>query len=337
MHDSGLTNDEIGGGASLTLSKKTLIDLYTTMLTIRRFEERAYREFYAGNIQGFVHSYIGQEAIAAGVCKHMSIKDRIVSNHRGHGHCIAKGADMRKMMAEIYGKKTGYCKGKGGSMHIADFSIGMLGADGIVGAGMPIATGAALAQQLEGKGKIATVFFGDGACQEGEFHEALNIASLWKLPLLFVCENNGWGVNTSAEDALGAKEITRMPKAYHIASKSVYGNDVELVYEAAGEAIARLRKGDGPFFLECKTYRWYKHFLSEALADLRPPEEIEAWKKKCPVAAFEKKLLKQGILAPAKIRSIDSKIIEKVDEAQEFAINSPYPRPQDALQDVYSM
>ena len=195
----------------MTLSKKTLIDLYTTMLTIRRFEERAYREFYAGNIQGFVHSYIGQEAIAAGVIKHMSIKDRIVSNHRGHGHCIAKGADMRKMMAEIYGKKTGYCKGKGGSMHIADFSIGMLGADGIVGAGMPIATGAALAQQLEGKEKIAAVFFGDGACQEGEFHEALNIASLWKLPLLFVCENNGWGVNTSAEDALGAKEITRMP------------------------------------------------------------------------------------------------------------------------------
>ena len=321
----------------MTFTKKTLIDLYTTMLTIRRFEERAYQEFQAGNIQGFVHSYIGQEAIATGVCKHLSIKDRIVSHHRGHGHCIAKGADMRKMMAEIYGKKTGYCKGKGGSMHIADFSIGMLGADGIVGAGLPIATGAAIAQQLEGKGKIAAVFFGDGACQEGEFHEALNLASLWKLPLLFVCENNGYGVNTSAHDALGAKDITRMPKAYHIASKVIYGNDVELVCEAAGEAIARLRKGDGPYFLECTTYRWYKHFLSEALVDLRPPEEIEAWKKKCPVAAFETKLLKQNILTPSKVRSINKKILEKVEEAHTFAVNSPYPRPQDALKDVYSM
>jgi TPP-dependent pyruvate/acetoin dehydrogenase alpha subunit len=320
----------------LTLSKKTLIDLYATMLTIRRFEERVYQEFSAGNIRGFVHSYIGQEAIATGVCAHLGIKDRIVSHHRGHGHCIAKGADMKRMMAEIYGKKTGYCKGKGGSMHIADFSIGMLGADGIVGAGMPIATGAAIAQQLEEKGKVAAVFFGDGACQEGEFHEALNLASLWKLPLLFVCENNGYGVNTSAADALGAKEITRMPKAYHIASKSVYGNDVELVYQAAGEAVARLRKGDGPYFLECKTYRWYKHFLSEALVDLRPPKEIEAWKKKCPVAAFETRLLEQKILTPAKIRSIDRKILEKVEEAHTFAVNSPYPRPQDALQDVYS-
>jgi len=320
----------------LTLTKKTLIDLYTTMLTIRRFEERAYQEFYAGNIQGFVHSYIGQEAIAAGVCKHMSTKDRIVSNHRGHGHCIAKGADMRRMMAEIYGKKTGYCKGKGGSMHIADFSIGMLGADGIVGAGLPIATGAAIAQQLEGKGKIAAVFFGDGACQEGEFHEALNLASLWKLPLLFVCENNGWGVNTAAADALGAKNITRMPKAYHIASKVVDGNNVEQVYQAAGEAIARLRKGDGPYFLECTTYRWYKHFLSEALVDLRPPKEIEAWKKRCPVTTFEAKLLKRNILTPAKIRSINQKILDKVEEAITYAVNSPYPRPQDALQDVYS-
>ena len=321
----------------MKLNRKILIDLYTTMLTIRRFEERAYQEFYAGKIKGFVHSYIGQEAIAAGVCKHMSIKDRIVSNHRGHGHCIAKGADMRKMMAEIYGKKTGYCKGKGGSMHIADFSIGMLGADGIVGAGLPIATGAALAQQLEGKGKIAAVFFGDGACQEGEFHEALNLASLWKLPLLFVCENNGYGVNTASDDAMGAKDISRIPKAYHIKTNVIYGNDVELVYQAAGEAIAMLRKGYGPFFLECKTYRWYKHFLSDALADLRPPEEIEAWKRKCPVAAYERKLLKQKVLTPSKVNSINQKILEKIEEANQFALNSPYPRPQDALQDVYSM
>ena len=208
MDDSGLTNDERVGGGSLTLSKKTLIELYTTMLTIRRFEERAYQEFYAGNIRGFVHSYIGQEAIAAGVCKHMSIKDRIVSHHRGHGHCIAKGADMRKMMAEIYGRRTGYCKGKGGSMHIADFSIGMLGANGIVGAGLPIVVGAALAAQLEGGDKVVVSFFGDGACQEGEFHESLNLASIWKLPAIFVCENNLYGVNMPARYAVPVENIS---------------------------------------------------------------------------------------------------------------------------------
>jgi acetoin:2,6-dichlorophenolindophenol oxidoreductase subunit alpha len=320
----------------LSLSKKDLIDLFTTMLTIRRFEERLVKEVYAGNISGFVHSYIGEEAIATGVCKHLSREDRIVSHHRGHGHCIAKGADMKRMMAEIYGKKTGCCKGKGGSMHIADFSIGMLGADGIVGAGLPIATGAALAAQLEGKGKIAAVFFGDGACQEGEFHETLNLASIWKLPLLFVCENNHYGVNTSAEYALGAKDITRMPEAYHIANKSIDGNDVELVYRAAGEAVARLRKGNGPYFLECKTYRWHKHFLSHVLEDLRPQKELEAWKKKCPIAAFENKLLKSKALTPAKIKSINAGIMKKVEEAHAFALDSPFPRPKDALQDVYS-
>ena len=324
------------GVNQLDLNKKTMIDLYTTMLTIRRFEERVVQEVYAGNVPGFVHSYIGEEAIATGVCIHLNKQDRIVSHHRGHGHCIAKGADMKKMMAEIYGKKTGYCKGKGGSMHIADFSIGMLGADGIVAAGLPIATGAALAAQLEGKGKVAAVFFGDGACNEGEFHEALNLASIWKLPLLFVCENNGYGVNTSAEYAMGAKDITRIPEAYHIANKSIYGNDVELVYQTAGEAIARLRKGNGPYFLECKTYRWHKHYLSHALEDLRPQQELEAWKKKCPVAAYEGKLLKRNILTPSKSKSINEKILAQVEEAHAYALDSPYPEPQDALEDVYS-
>jgi len=320
----------------LNLSKKQQIDLFRTMLTIRRFEERLYREFYAGSITGFVHSYIGEEAIAAGVLAHLKKADRIVSHHRGHGHCIAKGADMKRMMAEIYGRKTGYCKGKGGSMHIADFSIGMLGADGIVGAGLPIATGAAMAAQLEGKGKIAAVFFGDGACQEGEFHEALNLTSLWKLPLLFVCENNGWGVNTSVGESFGAKEITRVPDAFHIAHKTVNGNDVESVYRAAGEAVARLRKGNGPFFLECKTYRWHKHFLSDALPDLRPRKELEAWKKKCPVKAYEKKLLKRGVLTPGKIAAMNAGILEAVEEANRYALASPFPKPQDALQDIYS-
>ena len=320
----------------MNLSKKKKTDLFKTMLTIRRFEERLYKEFYAGSITGFVHSYIGEEAIATGVIAHLTQEDRIVSHHRGHGHCIAKGADMKRMMAEIYGKKTGYCKGKGGSMHIADFSIGMLGADGIVGAGMPIATGAAIAAQLEGKGKIAAVFFGDGACQEGEFHEALNLTSLWKLPLLFVCENNGWGVNTAVGDSFGAKEITRVPDAFHIAHKTVDGNDVERVYQAAEKAVARLRKGNGPFFLECKTYRWHKHFLSDALPDLRPKKELEAWKKKCPVKAYEEKLLKQGVLTPGRIKAMNAGILDKVEEANQYALASPFPKPKDALQDIYS-
>jgi len=320
----------------LNLSKKLQIELFNTMLTIRRFEERLFKEFYSGTITGFVHSYIGEEAIATGVIAHLTKEDRIVSHHRGHGHCIAKGADMRRMMAEIHGKKTGYCKGKGGSMHIADFSIGMLGADGIVGAGLPIATGAAIAAQLEKKGKIAAVFFGDGACQEGEFHEALNLASLWKLPILFVCENNGWGVNTSVGESFGAKEITRLPNAFHIKHDTVDGNDVERVYWAAGEAVTRLRKGNGPFFLECKTYRWHKHFLSDALPDLRPKKEIEAWKKKCPVKAYEKKLLKRKVLSPSRIKSMDDRILKKIEEAHAFALASPLPKPQDALQDIYS-
>ncbi len=324
-------------GTRTDLSKKTLVELYTTMLMIRRFEERVANEVYAGKVPGFVHSYIGEEAIATGVCKHLTIEDRIVSHHRGHGHCIAKGADMKRMMAEIYGKRTGYCKGKGGSMHIADFSIGMLGADGIVGAGLPIATGAAIAAQLEKKGTVAAVFFGDGACNEGEFHEALNLASIWKLPLLFVCENNGYGVNTSADYAMGAKDIIRMPEAYHIANRSIYGNDVELVYQAAGEAISRLRKGEGPYFLECKTYRWHKHFLSMGLEDLRPREELDLWKKHCPVAAFEKKSFELKVLTPEEAEAINQTILAQVEEAHAFALDSPFPQPEHALEDIYSI
>jgi TPP-dependent pyruvate/acetoin dehydrogenase alpha subunit len=312
------------------------IELYTKMLTIRRFEERVVQEFNKGNIPGVVHSYIGEEAIAVGVCAHLGVEDRVVSHHRGHGHCIAKGAEMKRMMAELYGKRTGYCKGKGGSMHIADFKIGMLGADGIVGAGLPIAAGAALAAKLEAKGNVAVVFFGDGACQEGEFHESLNLAGIWKLPILFVCENNLYGVNTHQEYALASKEISRMPSAYNISTLMVDGNDVSAVHHAAQSAVAHARAGEGPSFLECKTYRWHKHFLSDSLADLRPKEELEAWKKKCPVVCFEKKLLQSGILTEEEVRTIDRKVMSQVEEAVEYALTSPLPRPEDALEDIYS-
>ena len=189
---------------------------------------------------------------------------------------------------------------------------------------------------MEGKRTVAAVFFGDGACNEGEFHEALNLASLWNLPLLFVCENNGYGVNTPAGDSLSAGKITRMPEAFQIASRTVDGNDVERVHAAAGAAIARLRSGDGPYFLECRTYRWHKHFLSDALLDLRPVEEIEAWKRKCPLLAYEKKLLKRGTLTQGKIRSMNARVLEKIEEAVGFAISSPFPAPKDALLDVYA-
>lgn len=320
----------------MATSRKVLINLYTTMLAIRRFEEKVAEEVYAGNVPGFVHSYIGQEAVAAGVCGHMTKADRIVSNHRGHGHCIAKGADVNRMMAEIYGKKTGSCKGKGGSMHIAEFGVGMLGADGIVGAGLPIATGAAFAAQLEKKRTIAAVFFGDGACQEGELHETMNLAAIWKLPLLFVCENNGYGVNTSAAYALGAKEITQMPAAYGIAHSVVDGNDVEAVYAAAEKIVAALRKGEGPYFLECRTYRWHKHFLSAGLEDLRPPDELASWKRKCPIAVFEKKLIARGVLTAAASKRMNKTIVKRIEAAHAFALDSPYPDPEEALQDVYS-
>jgi TPP-dependent pyruvate/acetoin dehydrogenase alpha subunit len=321
----------------MAIESEELIRMYRTMLTIRRFEERVAKEFRDGAFPGVVHSYIGQEAIAAGVCAHLGKDDRIVSNHRGHGHCIAKGADIRRMMAEIYGKKTGYCKGKGGSMHIADFSIGILGANGIVAAGLPIAVGAALAAKLEGKGRVAAVFFGDGACQEGEFHESMNLASIWKLPIIFVCENNLYGVNTPMAYAIAGGDILRRALAYDMPGKAVDGNDVIAVHETAGEMVARARAGEGPGFLECKTYRWHGHFEIDMLPDLRPVEEIESWKKKCPVARLERELLNEGILTGQEIEAMNSEILALIEDAVKYAMESPLPAPEDALENIYSV
>jgi TPP-dependent pyruvate/acetoin dehydrogenase alpha subunit len=320
----------------LTVTNEQLITMYRTMLTIRRFEERVATEFRNGAFPGVVHSYIGQEAIATGVCANLTVSDRIVSNHRGHGHCIAKGGDLKRMMAEIYGKRTGYCKGKGGSMHIADFSIGILGANGIVAAGLPISTGAALAAKLEGKGNVAVVFFGDGACQEGEFHESMNLASIWQLPLIFVCENNMYGVNTPMEYAIAGGDIIKRPPAYNMPCMAIDGNDVKGVYEQTEKIVAKVRDGGGPFFLECKTYRWRAHFEIEMIADLRPKEEIEAWKKKCPIVRLEKTLLKDGILTQQDIDGIDGEVMAQVEDAVDYALESPFPAPEAALEDVYS-
>jgi len=321
----------------VAIESEELIQMYRTMLTIRRFEERVAKEFHEGAFPGVVHSYIGQEAIAVGVCSNLRKEDRIVSNHRGHGHCIAKGADMRRMMAEIYGRKTGYCKGKGGSMHIADFSIGILGANGIVAAGLPIAVGAALAAKLEGKNRIAAVFFGDGACQEGEFHESMNLASIWKLPIIFVCENNLYGVNTPMQYAIAGGDILKRALAYNMPGIAVDGNDIIAVHEIAREMVVRTRAGEGPRFLECKTYRWRGHFEIDMIPDLRPVEEIESWKKKCPVASLERKLLEAGILTRQDIEEMDSQIMAQIEDAVTYALESPLPAPEDALENIYSV
>ncbi len=316
--------------------KNELIKLFRTMLTIRRFEERVSKEYAAGNVLGYVHLYIGQEAIATGVCNNLRIDDRIVSSHRGHGHSIAKGADIKRMMAEIFGKKTGYCKGKGGSMHIADFSIGMLGANGIVGAGLPIAVGAAYAAQLEKDGRIAAVFFGDGASQEGEFHEAMSLASVWKVPLIFVCENNLYAAGTPARFALPIQDIYKKAESYGMPGVVVDGNDVVAVNEVARELVAKTREGGGPVLLECKTYRWHEHFEATPLPDPRPKEELEGWKSKCPIASMEKRLLDMEILTEQEIRDIDDGILARIEEAVKYAEESPFPEPEEALEDVYS-
>ena len=321
----------------MEIGNDELVRMYRTMLTIRRFEERVSQEFHKGTIVGFVHSYIGQEAVAVGAIANLRLDDRIVSNHRGHGHCIAKGADLKRMMAEIYGRKTGYCKGKGGSMHIADFSVGMLGANGIVGAGLPIATGAALAAQLEGGDKVAVVFFGDGASQEGEFHESLNLASIWRLPIVFVCENNFYGVNTPSLYATGLEDIARRADSYGIPGMVLDGNDVVAVYMAAKEAVARARSGDGPSLIECKTYRWHSHFEGGSIPDLRPVGEIEAWKEKCPLASFERKLLEAGVLTGQDVESMNKEVLLQIDEAVSYAMESPLPDPESALEDVFSV
>ena len=319
---------------SLTAEKQ--LEMLRTMQTIRRFEERASEDFQAGLIYGVVHCYIGQEAVAVGVCANLNDDDQIISTHRGHGHCIAKGADLKRMMAELYGKRTGYCKGKGGSMHIADFSIGMLGANGIVAGGIPIVTGAGLAAQLEGKGRVAVSFFGDGAANAGPFHESINIAALWKLPMLYVCENNLYGVNTPADQAVSVKDVTERAAAYGIPGVVVDGNDVLAVHEVAEAAVKRARAGQGPTLIECKTYRWRGHTEIQGMPDRRPAEEIEVWKRQDPIARLVDVLQDQGSLTEDGWNSLDEEILHALDEAVTFAKESPFPDLNTAVEDVFA-
>jgi pyruvate dehydrogenase E1 component alpha subunit len=316
---------------------ETSLELYRQMVLIRHFEELALQLRQAGLIHGVIHPYSGQEAIAVGVCATLRTTDRIVSNHRGHGHCIAKGASIKRMMAELFGRRDGYCKGKGGSMHIADFDVGMLGANGIVGAGLPIAAGAALAAQLEGSDSVAVAFFGDGATGEGPFHESLNIAALFKLPVIWVCENNQYAADTPVTSGLSARAVADLAAGYGMPGYTVDGNDVLAVYAAASAAVRRARAGEGPTLLECLTWRHHVHAQREVPPpDRRPPELAAAWAARDPIPAFERYLQQHGLLSPDQAADIALSIDGDLDDAVAFAKASPYPDPEDALDDVFA-
>ncbi|MBE3579468.1 MAG: pyruvate dehydrogenase (acetyl-transferring) E1 component subunit alpha [Caldanaerobacter subterraneus] len=319
----------------MEISREVLLDMYTRMVKIRKFEERVAELFAQGKVLGFVHLYIGEEAVAVGVCENLKEEDYITSTHRGHGHLIAKGGDLKYMMAELFGKETGYCKGKGGSMHIADATKGILGANGIVGGGFPIAAGAALSAKMRGTDQVSVCFFGDGASNQATFHEALNIASIWKLPVVFVCENNLYGISMRQDRHQAIKDIADRAVGYGIPGVTVDGNDVLAVYEVAKEAINRARNGAGPTLVECKTYRYKGHFEGDPTV-YRPKEEVEEWLAKDPILRLTRYILDNDITSEKELKDIEAKIIEEVEEAVKFAEESPYPKEEAAVEDVYT-
>nr|WP_144415269.1 thiamine pyrophosphate-dependent dehydrogenase E1 component subunit alpha [Paenibacillus durus] len=323
------------GGIHLSISKELLSEMYRKMLRIRKFEKTASVFFAEGKIPGFVHLYIGEEAIAVGACANLRDDDYITSTHRGHGHIVAKGGNLKYMMAELFGKETGYCKGKGGSMHIADAELGILGANGIVGAGHLIATGSAWSAQYRGTDQVSVCFFGDASTNQSTFHEAMNLASLWKLPVIFVCENNLYGISVSQARHQNIKDISQRAIGYGMPALSADGNDVLTVYEQVGEAVSRARAGEGPTLLEFKTYRQHGHFEGDPGA-YRPKEEVEAWLQKDPIPRFESHLLGSGILTEEELETVRSEVDEEIREALEFADASPHPAPESSVQDIYS-
>ena len=319
----------------MDLARDDLIEAYRRMRTIRSFEETLQNLVAAGKIGGFMHLYAGEEAVAAGVCAHLSDDDLVGSTHRGHGHCIAKGVDVRRMMAELLGRATGTNKGKGGSMHIADVGKGMLGANGIVGGGIPLVTGAALSSQVLGKGNVAVGFFGDGATNQGQFHESLTMASNWKLPAVYVCENNGFGEFTPTEFVVPVKDIVERATSYGMRAVIADGMDWFDVYEKAGEAIDLARKGEGPTLLECKTYRFYGHYVGDP-TPYRNKEEAEDWiQNRDPLDIFETKTTEAGVLEGDDFRTVDAEVEQLLREAVEEAEAAPHPDPADVLTDVY--
>jgi TPP-dependent pyruvate/acetoin dehydrogenase alpha subunit len=321
----------------MRMNRNIVLQLYRIMLKIRLFEERIRDDYATGTVPGLVHLYIGEEAIAAGVCANLTKDDFITSTHRGHGHLIAKGGELRYMMAELYGKKSGYCKGKGGSMHIADVDLGILGANGIVGAGIPIALGAALSSQMRNTDQVTVCFFGDGATNHGTFHEGLNFAAVYVLPIVFICENNGYALSRPQEQQQRIKDISIRAAAYDMPGVTIDGNDVMAVYQTSGRAIQKARQGQGPTLIECKTYRWRGHHEGDANQGrrYRTLEEIKQWMEKCPIKRFEAALTDQGILNEDIIKTIKTDLGKEIDDAVKFALESSFPAAEDIYEDVY--
>ncbi len=316
------------------MDKKMMQEVHETMLTIRKFEECALRLFEENKLRGSVHLSIGQEAVAAVTGAYLRDEDYITSTHRGHGHAIAKGARPDKAMAELMGKETGYCGGRGGSMHIADVEKGNLGANAIVGGGIPHAAGAALSAQLRGTDQVAVTFFGDGAANEGIFHETLNMASLWNLPVIFICENNQYGMTTSFGSVTSVKDIAERASAYNMPGVVIDGNDVLDVEKAFKKALKRAKAGEGPTLIEAKTYRWKGHWTGDPEV-YRTRDEVDEWKKKCPIIRFEEYMRDNKVMSAADIEKKHAEIDKLIEEAEEFALNSAEPDPSTVLDDVY--
>ena len=320
---------------TLDLTKQKLAEMLRKMVEIRSFEEKVFELYGQNLVPGTIHLYAGEEAVAVGVCSVLEKTDYLTSTHRGHGHCIAKGADLSRTMAEILGKQTGYCKGKGGSMHIADFAIGMLGATAVVGAGLPIAVGAGLSAKLRGTKQVVACFFGEGASNQGTFHESLNIASVWGLPVVFVCENNLYAMGTRQSRVMNIENIADRASAYGFPGMVVDGNDVVAVYEASAIALERARKGEGPTLIECKTYRRRGHSRVDP-AKYRPKDEVQEWLGKDPIKLFKERLMQGNIFSEGEIISVEKEAETRIEEAVRFALDSPFPMPTEALQDVYA-
>jgi acetoin:2,6-dichlorophenolindophenol oxidoreductase subunit alpha len=314
--------------------REDLLALYRSMLLIRRFEERAAELRMAGFIPGFLHPYIGQEAIAVGVCAALGPGDVITSTHRGHGHMLSRGASPSRMYAELYARTSGYNRAKGGSLHMIDTSLGFLGANGIVGGGIPLATGAALQLRNERKGRVAVSFFGDGATNEGAFHESLNLASLWKLPCLYVCENNLYGEFTRQDRHQPITDVAQRADSYAMPGVIADGNDVLDMLRVAAEAVARARSGGGPTLIEAKTYRHRGHYEGD-MAVYRPPEEVAEWLARDPILTFGARLVGEHAVAQAELDTVAGEVEKTLAEASAFAEASPHPAAAEALEDVY--
>lgn len=317
------------------MEPKRALWIYEKMNEIRNFEEKAYSLFEQNKLRGSVHLYTGEESIAATVCSTLSDEDYITSTHRGHGHCIAKGAELGRALAELMGKATGYCKGRGGSMHIADFTKGNLGANAIVGGGIPIATGAAMGIKMQKRQNVAVSFFGDGASNEGTFHEAINIGAVQKLPVIYVCENNGFGISVPLKQSTSVDDISKRAAGYNIPGVTVDGNDVMAVDEAFMAAKERALKGDGPTLIECKTYRWRGHWTGDP-EPYRTKDEVAKWKSDhdC-IKLWGEYIVKNKLATRAELDAIDKDTFERMEEATEFALNSPEPDPATVMDDVF--